>query len=175
MNADQLLPVGAWRNILPTLTVLLAVVLDCLPLPNSGPTAAAPLLTLCAVFFWVIYRPNLLGAPVIFGVTILLDAWSDLPLGMTALAFLLPRAALLPKDRFLSSSPFVVVWCCFALASALTLGIRWLLTCYWWGQWMPAGAALIEWLLTMLFYPFVSHLLIISMRYLPRLRHAPGS
>lgn len=166
---------SALWHILPAVTAAFAVVLDAVPLPHTGPTATFPLITLCVMFFWLVHRPHLMNPPIIFAGTIALDAWTQMPLGLSALAFLSARALLMPKDRFLATSPFLVVWACFALAAACVLGMRWLLASFWWDRLLSGGPALLEWSVTVLFYPIVAHPLAACHRLMPKVRHASGS
>jgi len=162
------------RSAIPFATALAASAIDALPLPSAAPDAVAPVTLLGAVFFWSIHRPELLGAAAIFAVAVVHDGLTGLPLGMTPLAFLLTRSLLLPKDLFLATSPFMVVWACFALTTAVALGLRWLIATLWWQHVMPLGPSLFEACLTVLVYPLISSLLARTIPVLPRPRHASG-
>lgn len=163
------------RAALPFATALMATAVDALPLPSAAPDEVAPVTLLSVVFFWSIHRPELLGAGAIFCIALLNDGLVGLPLGMTALAFLLTRTILLPKDMFLATRPFMVVWACFALTTAVALGFRWLIASIWWGYAMPLWPSIFEAFLTLLTYPLISTLLATMITTVPKTRHASGS
>ena len=108
--------------LVPLLTGLAAALLDLLPLPDAAPRSLAPFLTVCVVYFWTVYRPDLLPPLAVFVVGLALDAAGGLPLGLTALCLLIARALLMPGQRFLLRQPFPVVWAGFLLVVLAVAG-----------------------------------------------------
>ena len=149
----------ALRGLLPFATALLAVLVDLLPLPNSAPQSLAPSLTVCVFAFWTLFRPELMTPLATFVVGLVLDAAGGLPLGLTPLALLLVRAALLTGQRFLVAQPFVVLWGCFVLVALAVESVRWLVACLWWRQLLPVEPVLFQTCLTVATYPILSALL----------------
>ena len=140
-------------------TALLAVAIDLMPLPNTAPQSLAPFVTVCVVAYWTLMAPELMTPLATFAVGIVLDAAGGLPLGLTSLALLLVRGALLTGQRFLVAQPFPVIWGCFvAVALAVEL-VRWLVACLLLEP-PPAGAAgPVPGCLTIALYPVVTALL----------------
>ena len=168
-------PLELLRRFVPVATALVAVVVDLMPLPSAAPLAVGPLTTLCVLFFWCIYQPQLLGPLSIFGVCLLLDAAAGLPLGLTALAALLGRALLGSRHTLLQAYGFPVVWGCFMLAATLVLSLRWALACLAWWHLFAYRPILIEILLTIVVYPLIAWPLGALQPWLRGRRHAPGS
>ncbi len=160
------------RGVLPFLSVLLLVCIDLAPLPSAAPTAIAPLLCLCGIFFWTIQRPDLLGNGLVLVLTIVLDATAGLPLGLTTLALFATRLILLAPPRFLAGRSFVVIWACFSLAVVLLLTLRWLLTSLYFEHLFAFRPTAFMMLLTIAAYPLVSLLLAQLQPSLPKLAHA---
>lgn len=160
------------RGILPFLSVLLLVCIDLAPLPSPSPTAIAPLLCLCGIFFWSIHRPDLLGNGLVLALTIVLDATAGLPLGITALALFLTRLVLLAPPRFLAGRSFLVIWACFCPAVVLLLTLRWLLASLYFQHLFAFRPTAFVMLLTVAAYPLVSLLLALLQPSLPRVAHA---
>lgn len=160
------------RGMIPLLSVLLLVCIDLAPLPSAAPTAIAPLLCLCGIFFWSIHRPDLLGNGVVLVVTIVLDATAGLPIGLTALALFLTRLLLLAPPGFLAGRSFLVVWACFCLAAILLLTLRWLLASVYFQHLFTFRSTAFVMLLTIAAYPLVSLVLALLQPSLPRAAHA---
>ncbi len=149
----------ALRGLLPFATALLAVLVDLLPLPNSAPQSLAPSLTVCVFAFWTLFRPELMTPLATFVVGLVVDAAGGLPLGLTPLALLLVRGALLTGQRFLVAQPFAVLWGCFVLVALAVELARWLIACLWWRQLLPVEPVLFQTCLTVATYPILSALL----------------
>src|SRR5438552_2032298 len=84
----------------PTFTILALALLSVLPLRFPDYAAVAPLLVLAGLYYWTIYRPDLLPPAAIFLCGVVLDLLSGAPLGVAALVFLLARVVILPQRRF---------------------------------------------------------------------------
>lgn len=161
-----------WRGALPFASLVLLVCIDLAPLPSAAPTTIAPLLCLAGIFFWTVHRPDLLGNGLVLLLTLVLDATAGLPVGLTALALFATRMALLAPPRFFAGRSFLVLWACFAAATALLLGLRWLIAGLYWQHLFPFRPTAFEMLLTITAYPVVSLALAALLPYLPKTSHA---
>ena len=146
------------RQLAPALTLLAAALADLLPVPASG--TPAPLLTLCVACFWLLHDPDHLTAPPLFLTGLLLDGAGGTPLGLTSLALLLVRSALLATRALLLARPALAVGGALAVAVATFGALRWLLFGLWEGRLYPLQPSLIEALLTLAAYPVVGWLLL---------------
>ena len=93
-------------------------------LPHVG--SVTPQLGVAAVFYWSIYRPDLMSYGSAFAVGIVADVLSGAPLGITALALVVVRRLVLAQRRFFLGKPFHVLWSGFlivALAASLVVWI----------------------------------------------------
>jgi rod shape-determining protein MreD len=127
---------GTWRRmditgryVWPVTFVLVILLFAGLPvgLPENPPIQALlrPAVALAAVFFWSIYRPAALPAPVVAGLGLLLDLLGLTPLGLWAVLLLLTQAGALVARRFLVRLGFLGVWIAFAGAAALAALLAW--------------------------------------------------
>jgi len=107
------------RKGIPVLTLLLGVVIDgmrgCYFLPIS------PFIVLTLIYYWTIYRPDLLPAWSLFAVGILQDIMGGCFLGQTTFLYLLLYGSVLLQRRYLINYSFNTIWgiflgCCFSLA-----------------------------------------------------------
>lgn len=147
------------RGLLPLATAIVALMADVMPLPRPGPEGLNTFATLCVVYFWSLYRPDLLTSAKTFLVGLVYDALTGLPLGLTSLALLLVRHLMVVQQRYFLARSFPVIWCCFVLLAPAVELIRWLLVSLWWGHLFAWRPPLFEMLLTIGLYPLVSWLL----------------
>lgn len=151
---DQLL-----RRLVPVLTALAAVTFDLLPLPSTAPQSLAPFATVCVFAYWTLFRPELMTPLATFAVGLALDAAGGLPPGLTPLALLIARSALLTGQRFLVAQPFPVLWGCFVLVALAVELLRWSFACAYWGRLLPVEPVLFQSCLTVAFFPVASAVL----------------
>jgi rod shape-determining protein MreD len=77
------------------------------------------------IFFWSLYRPASLPAPVIVLIGLLLDLLGFSPLGLWAVLLVsLKGLTLLGRRRLLPLS-FTLIWLVFCAAAAILSGIAW--------------------------------------------------
>ena len=74
-----------------------------------------PAVTLASVWFWSLFRPGSLPAPIVFLLGLLFDLLGYLPLGLGVLGLLLAQAIALRLRRGLVRQGFPVVWLAFVL------------------------------------------------------------
>ena len=116
-------------RLLPSATMIVAVLITIIPLRIPGYAALTPAFTLMASYHWTIYRPDLLPKVVLFAVGLAEDLLTGGPVGVTPLLLLLARAVVLNNRRYFVNRGFTFVWAGFTiLASAGMLGL-WLVHC----------------------------------------------
>jgi rod shape-determining protein MreD len=156
------------RLLLPFASAVCAVLIDVLPLLGLTPFS-----TLCVVYFWSLYRPDLFGALAAFATGMVYDALAGLPLGLTSLILVLARQLVIVQRRFFVARSFLVVLSCFLLLAPAVEIARWLLACVWWGRLFPFQPIALSLVLTIALYPVASVLLTRVDGRIPRLIHAP--
>ncbi len=132
------------RALVPFGSALLAVLFDVAPLVGSGPAGLTSFATLCVVYFWSLYRPDLFPASAAFVAGLVYDALAGLPLGLTSLVLLLVRNLMVTQQRFFLARSFPVIWFCFLLLAPAVELARWLLSSLWWGHLFGLQPALLE-------------------------------
>jgi len=138
---------------LPTVTILILALLSVLPLRFPDYAAVAPLLALAGLYYWTIYRPELLPPAAVFLCGVVLDLLSGAPLGIAALVFLLTRIVVLPQRRFFVDRLFPFVWGGFTLLAAGAIAFLS-------GVVLDMRAATLQWVLTVASFPAVAYLLV---------------
>lgn len=116
------------RNLIPFGLGLFLVIAGTLPLyiPDYGPVAAN--LPLMAVFYWAVYRPDLLPPLAAFVIGLLQDILIGTPPGMNALLLVLVRAVVVSQGGLFRTKSFLVMWWGFAMVALGTSALQWVLT-----------------------------------------------
>jgi len=99
-------------------------------LPKSS--QAAPVLALISVYYWSVFRPELMPAGAAFLLGLLVDVLSGGPPGLNALVLILVHWAAAGQRRTLAGKSFAVGWLGYLL--------------------IAAGAAIINWVFASLFH-----------------------
>jgi rod shape-determining protein MreD len=158
--------VGLLNRLIPTLTTLLCVMASVIPAHLPAFVATTPFFTLMAVYFWTIYRADLLPFPVVFAVGLLLDALEGAPLGISSLILLLAYAVVLGQREQLAMRRFTVVWSGFLAVAAAAAVLQWGVVSLFYGMLVDVRAFLFQGVLTVAVYPVVSYLLACVQRML---------
>jgi rod shape-determining protein MreD len=113
------------RSLTPGLITLVLALLPAVPIRLPGDWSTMPALTLMAVYYWTIYRPDLLPPPAIFSIGVIEDLATGAPLGATALVLLGSYALVLNQRRLFLGKPFAVTWAGFLLVAGLAAFVTW--------------------------------------------------
>lgn len=133
------------------------------PLPSA---VKAPLF-LMVIYYWAIYRPTLLPLWLVFCAGIAMDVLSNLPMGLSALVFVLVHWSVRDQRRFLMGQPFPVIWLGFIVTAGLAGFIQWVLFGLSKLGWTPLDALGLSIALGACIFPFVSVLLHLIHKILP--------
>ncbi|WP_044562641.1 rod shape-determining protein MreD [Azospirillum sp. B4] len=124
--------VGVWqrldqagRNLVPFSTTVAAMLIGMMPLQLPDYSFVAPPLTLMSIYYWAIYRPDLLRPLLAFGVGVLQDLLGGSPLGMSALVYVLAYWLVLTQRRYFLGNSFWFLWLGFALVAVGAGAVQW--------------------------------------------------
>jgi rod shape-determining protein MreD len=135
-----------------TLTLLLIMV-GMVPLRIPDLSPIIPSLGLVAVYYWAIYRPDLLPAWAVFAVGLIQDLLGGGPLGVNAAVFLIAWAVIGTQRRLLITGSFALVWAVFLPAGAFAFLLNWLFNCMIEGALIQPEPAVFQYLTTVAVYP----------------------
>ena len=123
---------GPWRRLdaisramFPAIMLVVGLFLLGLPLDLPGQAALRPVFTMGCVFFWSLYRPAALPAPVVVGIGLLLDLLGLTPFGLWAVLLLLMQGLTIALRRRLVPAHFLLTWAAFSALSMLATGLEW--------------------------------------------------
>lgn len=114
------------RQTVPSLTCLVFILLGVLvwPIPYVG--SVTPDIGLAAIYYWAVYRPDLLRPSVVFALGLMSDALNFMPLGLTAFLYVAVYQISYTQRRFFVSQYFPMLWFGFALVCLLSAFSEWL-------------------------------------------------
>ncbi len=154
------------RNQVPVTTTFIFVLVGQLPMPLPLLSDVAPAFALISLYYWIVFRPDLMPYAAVFGLGIIQDAVAGAPLGLYALVYLLVYALVLNQRRFIVGKPFWVFWSAFALVAPIAALIAWALASVARGVPLAPGATFVALIMTVVLFPAVAWLLVHAQRRL---------
>jgi rod shape-determining protein MreD len=159
---------GIARKLIPFAATILLVILSAVPWHLPGFGQVAPALSLMAVYYWAIFRPDLLPPAAVFGIGLLQDILAGAPLGVNALTLLLVYAVVSSQRRFFLGKSFLVMWSGFMLVGAGVAAGTWILHAGVFGTFLNPLPAVFQFALTLALFPCLTWLFIRAQQALLR-------
>lgn len=147
------------RHMVPFGLTLLLILIAATPTHLPGMVRVGPMLSLIAVYYWSVYRPDLFRYGSAFALGLFEDVLTGAPLGSGALMLLVASAIVVGQYKFFYGKPFVVTWWAFAIVALAATGIKWLAVSIVFGAIVDLHTIGIEYLLTVALYPLIGWLL----------------
>ncbi|CAA7619501.1 conserved membrane hypothetical protein [Candidatus Terasakiella magnetica] len=144
------------RHSVPFGITVFLLLLTAIPTHMPGLAGIAPMLPLMGVYYWAIYRPDLLPAWLAFIIGLLYDIVGGTPLGVNALVMLLVQGTAASQRKFFLGKSFAVTWWAFALLTGGAIGIAWLLVSALKGRTIDPMPVLFEYLMTLSLFPLLT-------------------
>jgi rod shape-determining protein MreD len=152
--------IGYPGRLVPFLTTLLFAFISVVPLNLPGFAVVMPAFALMAVFHWTVYRPDLLPLSAVFVAGLVLDLLNGTPyVGLSALVFLLARAAVMGQRKFFVNRTFTVVWLGFLVLAVGVFVLSWALVSAAHGSLIDLRPFIFQAVLTVACYPAASYVL----------------
>lgn len=114
------------RICIPVVLSIILIFLSVLPYGFHKSALAAPILALISVYYWSVFRPDLMPASAAFLLGLLVDILSAGPPGLYALVFVMVHWAASSQRRALAGKSFAVGWLGYFLISAGAASITWI-------------------------------------------------
>lgn len=148
------------RNLLPVAVTVAVLLAGVLPLHIAALQSVWPALPVIAVFYWTLYRPDLLPAVAVFFIGLLQDILVGLPIGVSACVLVGVHAAVNTQRRFFAGRSFEVTWLGFALVATAALLFGWLLTSLYYLELIAPEKLAFQVVTTIGFFPIFCRLLL---------------
>ncbi len=150
------------RAALPGLALLFFVLLTLAPLRAPYLSDALPLLPALVVFQFSLATPERLPGPLLLVLGVLLDlllGGPGAPVGVSAMGFVLIRAAVVANRRYLVGVPFLFQWFGFCLLALGFTLLVWVFTSLWTWIAVDPMPAVIQYVVVVVIYPLIAPLL----------------
>lgn len=146
------------RQLVPVSLVLVLVLLQAMPWHLPALAGIVPALPMIGIYYWSVYRPDLLVPSVAFATGLVNDVVLGAPIGISSLAFLVIQGMTASQTRFFNGKSFLVIWSGFALLAAVAMLVELVLSSLVFGRTPVFSAFGIQYALTVCLYPPVSWL-----------------
>jgi rod shape-determining protein MreD len=124
-----------------------------MPFGIPGQAEMRPVYAMACVFFWSLYRPSSLPAPLVALTGLLLDLLGLSPIGLWAVLLLLLQGATLASRRRLIPASFLLTWLIFTGLAGIFALLAWLAESLLTLSLLPVLPALAEIVFAFGFYP----------------------
>ena len=160
----------ALRSVTPFLMTVALILLGAMPLSMPVDLPITPALGLMAVFYWSVYRPDLLPAVAVFALGLLQDLISGAPLGITAVIWLGTFGIVLNQRKIFLGKPFAMSWWGFSMVAVAAGAARWLISSALAGHLLDAHRMTAELAATVVLFPLAVSLFVAThRRVLPKI------
>ncbi|MGB4101956.1 MAG: rod shape-determining protein MreD [Alphaproteobacteria bacterium] len=156
------------RHSLPFLVTLLTILLTVVAGPLPDMAAITPLFPLMAVYYWSVFRPDLLRLPGLFVLGVILDALTQLPLGLSALSFIITSQLVQSLRHIFSDQSYPTLWLGFATLVTSLQTLHWIILSLCAGKTLPLWPVLLQTLFTLALFPVCAWVLILLQRHVVR-------
>lgn len=143
----------------PALATVLMILIAVLPTDFLRSGMMSFLVALTCVFYWSIYRPDLMPAWAAFLIGIFTDLVSGGPIGLSAIVLLAIHWIALGQRRALIGKAFPIAWLGYLLISAAACAIYWLIACIYFTSLLSLQPIVAVYIVGILVYPFAAFLL----------------
>ena len=123
-------------------------------------------MNIIVIFYWTVYRPDLVPPVVLFLIGLIDDVVMGTPLGLMASVFVLLYGLTLTQRHFFIGKPFYVTWLGFSAISAVCICLIWVLVALFAGRLGIVITPFIKYTITLLSFPSAAWLLVRIQRYL---------
>lgn len=157
------------QGIVPSLITAGLALISVIPYGVPELNKAMPLLPLISIFFWCIHCPSL--CPIIFSFVlgVVQDSLTGTPVGFSSAMYLSMHAFVGYQHTFFHDKNFFFLWCSFAALLGLIGILAYLVLSIYQLSVLPVVPILIQILLTITVYPFVTRFLQGVMRHIMRM------
>jgi rod shape-determining protein MreD len=167
--------VGFWyrfemaaRGLTPLILTLMLALLMVVPLRIPDFAPVTPALTVIAIYYWGIYRPDLAPMVAVFAIGMFQDMVAGTPLGLTSLVLITVYAVAASQRRFVHGKTFLVEWWGFMLVAPVAALVSWILASLYFATLVAPRPLGFQLLLTITLYPALAWLFARAQQHLLR-------
>ncbi|MCD6034762.1 MAG: mreD [Rickettsiales bacterium] len=143
------------RYLAPKLLAVSLVVLGFVPLHIPVISHFIPLVDIIVIYYWTIYRPDMMPHWFVFLLGVLQDIFLGFPIGISAFINLIFWMVLITQRRLFMKEPFVIIWVVFLVFSFGVALLKWAVMMVFMQEFVVPDIVALQWLLTVALYPLI--------------------
>ena len=148
------MPTGLKIKLLyPKFLVIIFILAGYTPIRVANLDILFPSIDLMLIYYWCVYRPELLPNWFVFTAGIFKDILSGIPIGINALVNLILRTFTTYKRERYLKQPFIIIWQGFIIFSILALLSKWVVFSFINNEFINIKFGVIQTLITIATYP----------------------
>ena len=157
-----------FQSIIPSIVTSGLALISLIPYGVPELNKAMPLLPLVSIFFWCIHCPKLCPIFFSFGLGVLQDSLAGTPIGFSSAMYIAMHAFVGYQYTFFHDKSFFVLWCAFSALLGLIIFLGYLVLGIYHLTVLPVAPVLIQLLVTIAVYPFLTRVLQGIMKHIMR-------
>jgi rod shape-determining protein MreD len=146
------------RVVAPVMVTLLMTMLAAIPIGIPNSLAIEPMVALLPVYYWSVYRPDLMPIGAAFLIGLFVDLLIAAPMGLSAALLAVVQWVTAGQHKVLVGKGFWVVWLGYVVISAGALLLYWVAYCIFVQQAVNPLPLVLGYLLGLVAYPALSHM-----------------
>ncbi len=146
----------AFRSTIPALFTVVLMVIFTLPVNLPYLNLMPLVIAASAVYYWSIYRPELMPIGAVFIIGMVHDFFSDGPLAVVALALLALHLVTLTQRETLAGRSFLVIWLGFVLMAPILPVMLWVILMLYHGQILHPSPFFFVYFAAILIFPLIA-------------------
>ncbi len=146
------------KQMIPFFLTALLVIINFMFIHISWLRFFKPNLALCCLYFWVLYRPDLLGISAVIILGFMTDVLSGEPLGMNICVLTFSYILTSFIRQHINTQTFLNSWIYFLLISFCVYLFKWMLFSFYYKSFLSVFYTFISYFSTVLLYPLITKL-----------------
>lgn len=143
------------------------IVIEILAFPDPFSSLQFVPFLMISVYFWALYRPNVLPPLLVFIFGLLVDVMSGLPIGVGAIILVLLNWAISEQRAFLSAQSFAMKWLVFGMVYLVIVIVQWMVLGLINFEWSSIAQIIPQFIVGMVAFPFVMIIHHLAYKILP--------
>lgn len=130
----------------------------------SFPIDLKPYFILIVIFYWSINRPSIIPPILIFGIGIIQDLISEIPIGLHSILYLFVYFLITRQRLYLMGQAYLILWLFFAMTAFGFIFCEWLFFSIRYFTFFEYGTLVASCAVTIFLYPVINYLLMMLHR-----------
>jgi rod shape-determining protein MreD len=143
-----------WTSV-PAMITLFLIIICLAPKHITGLEKVMPILPLMPVFYWGMLHAREMPYWFVFLAGLLVDSATGQPLGLSSLLYIIFMTMLHAQRKYFHKEGFVIKWGYFAGLLLVMTVLNWVCLSLYYMTMLPSVPALVQWLMTVGFYPLM--------------------